>query len=458
MAESNVIAPIFRWANWWIADDVFTWINNSYFSSKNIEIRENARWISLSKQLTNATSTSSQIYTITKATSTLYLAFWDSGVCKKQKNWNWSNITLSWISGVIVSSAVFNDDVYFATTTKLYKASISDMNSNASVTPTEVTTLVNHWQHPMLVSMWDLYVGNGEKLWKVDLAGVYSDIFTLEKWWIITKLNDLWWAIRVTTQSALWNSNIYLWDWVAKEPDQTVPLTWYVVYQSMIYNGYPYLVTNRWLGILDWYKIYPLKKCDDFANIQNWIGVYNERLIIAWKKWIYSWWAKNKNYNEVLSYDYELTTEWAEVTAIYSDWIELFVAWKKPWSTATYGIDKLSSTNYNTQWELITRWYYANSLIEIKDWILARLWYSQLRAWETIKIYYSINGWDFTLLRTIDKDTDTVESFTEDLFVRDRFQYIQFKFELILDSLTADLTKTPSIYALDFIFNNNVQR
>jgi hypothetical protein len=61
-------------------------------------------------------------------------------------------------------------------------------------------------------------------------------------------------------------------------------------------------------------------------------------------------------------------------------------------------------------------------------------------------------------LRTIDKDTDTVESFTEDLFVRDRFQYIQFKFELILDSLTADLTKTPSIYALDFIFNNNVQR
>ena len=40
MAESNVIAPIFRWANGWIADDVFTWINNSYFSSKNIEIRE----------------------------------------------------------------------------------------------------------------------------------------------------------------------------------------------------------------------------------------------------------------------------------------------------------------------------------------------------------------------------------------------------------------------------------
>lgn len=49
MAESNVIAPVFRWANWGIADDVFTWINNSYFSSKNIEVRDNARGISLSK-------------------------------------------------------------------------------------------------------------------------------------------------------------------------------------------------------------------------------------------------------------------------------------------------------------------------------------------------------------------------------------------------------------------------
>ena len=38
MAESNVVAPIFRWANWWIADDIFTGINNSYFYSENIEV------------------------------------------------------------------------------------------------------------------------------------------------------------------------------------------------------------------------------------------------------------------------------------------------------------------------------------------------------------------------------------------------------------------------------------
>ena len=31
------------------------------------------------------------------------------------------------------------------------------------ITPTEVTSLTNSTFHPMLVSMWDMYIGNGEK-------------------------------------------------------------------------------------------------------------------------------------------------------------------------------------------------------------------------------------------------------------------------------------------------------
>ena len=233
-------------------------------------------------------------------------------------------------------------------------------------------------------------------------------------------------------------------------PDETVPLIWYVTYQTQIFNGYPYIVTNRGLGILDWYKIYPLKKCDDFANIENWIWVYNERLMIAWTKWVYSWGAKNKNYSEVLSYDYELTESNATVTTICSDWIDLFVAWK---TNSSSWIDKLSSSTYNTSGELITRWYYANSLKEIKDWIIAGIGYSVLQTNESVEIQYSVNGWAFTTLRTITKDTQTLESFTEDLFVRDRFQYIQFKI-----ILTWNGTTTPSFYALDLLFNNNVKR
>jgi hypothetical protein len=152
-----------------------------------------------------------------------------------------------------------------------------------------------------------------------------------------------------------------------------------------------------------------------------------------------------------LCYDYEAS---GDITSIYSDWIKLFVAWKKTEDgTTTYWIDKLSDSEYNTQWELVTRWYYANSLLEIKDWILARIWYSALKTDQSIEIQYSIDGGNFTTLRTIGTTTDTIAKFTEDLFVREQFQYIQFKFILKWNG-----TNTPSVYALDFIFNNNVKR
>jgi len=449
MAESNVIAPIFRWANWGIADDIFTGINNSYFYSENIEIRENSKGISLSKKLVQDTTTTNRINVITKAKSDLFIAWWVGGICYKCDDGTWSSVS-TWNSKAWYSAAVFNDYVYRCVDNALYKVAVSDFSWN-SVTATKVTDLDSTTYHPMLVSMWDLYIWNGSKLSKVDVSNVFSDLFTMEKGWIITKLNDLWGAIRVITQSELWNSNIYLWDGVSDIPDETIPLIWYVTYQSQIYNWYPYLVTNRGLGILDWYKIYPLKKCDDFANVDNWIWVYNERLIIAGKNWIYSWGAKNKNYNEVLSYDYVAS---GDVTAIFSDWIDLYVAWKKTVSwTTTYWIDKLSNSAFNTSWYLITRWYYANSLKEVKEWILAWIGYSDLASGQSIEIQYSVNGWEWKPLRTIGTTTKTIESFTEDMFVRDRFQYIQFKIVL-----NWNWTDTPSFYALDFMFNNNVLR
>jgi len=97
MAESNVIAPVFRWANWGIADDVFTWINNSYFSSKNIDIRGNARGISLSKKLTLAIETTGTMHVIMKAKSNMYLAFGYMGTCYRCLNWTWDYKSTSWL-------------------------------------------------------------------------------------------------------------------------------------------------------------------------------------------------------------------------------------------------------------------------------------------------------------------------------------------------------------------------
>ena len=112
MAESNVVAPIFRWANWWIADDIFTGINNSYFYSENIEVRENSKWISLSKALVQATTSTDKINVIVKAESNLFIAWWASWVCKKCKNGNWSSVSTG-LSTAWISAALHNDYLYF---------------------------------------------------------------------------------------------------------------------------------------------------------------------------------------------------------------------------------------------------------------------------------------------------------------------------------------------------------
>jgi len=59
MWESNLIAPIFKWAYWWLSDDIFIWIDNSFFSypapyqSKADAIRTEGTYIPYPLELTD---------------------------------------------------------------------------------------------------------------------------------------------------------------------------------------------------------------------------------------------------------------------------------------------------------------------------------------------------------------------------------------------------------------------
>ena len=49
MTQWNLQADLFRGATWWLSDDLFVWIQDSFYESRNIDIRSNGKWISLSK-------------------------------------------------------------------------------------------------------------------------------------------------------------------------------------------------------------------------------------------------------------------------------------------------------------------------------------------------------------------------------------------------------------------------
>lgn len=458
MAESGLTAPIFRTAIGWLSDDIFTGIDWSFYKSRNINIRDNVRGISLNKALVkdSATTVTEKINRILKTTTGKYMAFWASGGIYWKNTTTWAKITTDSPATEIFDAIEFNGYIYWATATYLHRLAIGNLSNDISATDViNRQALTSATFHPMLVSMWDLYVGNWSRVDKVNTSNVWEALILMETGSVVKKLNDLWWSIRVVTVSAVGTNNIYLWDWTDAMPEQTIPLFGFDIRQSFIFNGYNYLVTNKWLGVLDWYKIYPVKKLDQFNNNINSIAVHSEKLYIGGAGWVYIWGANSKNYPEVLDL-WLSTSNWVNtdiIWAIYSDWTDLYVSWGNVWWT-TFGIDKLSTTTYYAKWELETRGYYANNLYEIKEAITAYFGYQLPITGQKIIIYVSINWWAYTKKLEIWPTTSTKAPFTEDLFTNVwDFQYIQFKIEL-----EWPWTSTPEFNCLDLLFNNNLKR
>ena len=455
MWESNLIAPIFKWAYWWLSDDIFIWIDNSFFSSKNIDIRSNARWISLAKALVldSATTITEKINIILKLSTWWYMAFWASWWLYLKATTTWAKITSDSPATAIVWACEFNWYLYWATVDNLHRILVTNISTN--ITATDVINrqaLTSASYHPMLVSWWDLYIGNGNKVGKIDTTNVYEDKLTLWTNDVIKDINDLWWSIRLIKINSSKYNSVDLRDWVDSAVWQTIPLIWFDIRHSQIFNWYNYLITNRWLGILDWYKIYPIKKINQFNDNMGSITVHDEKLYIWWTWWVYVFWNKNKNYPEVLNLELS-TSNWStadEIWAIYSDWTDLYVSWS---NATSFWIDKLSTTTYYTTWELVTKWYYCKSLKDIKELLTLMIWYKKPLTNQKYTISYSVDWWSYTKLIDITPTTNTKHDFTEDITVQWYFQYVQFKFEL-----EWPWTTTPEFYVADLLFNDGIKR
>lgn len=456
MAESDLLAPIFRTAISGLSDDIFNGIDGTFYSSKNINTRDNAKWISLNKALVkdSATTIAEKINVILKTSTGKMMAFGTSWGIYWKDTTTWAKIITDSPATEIFSAKEFNWFIYWATSNYLHRLAIGDLSGDISASDViNRQALTSAIYHPMLSSMWDLYVWHWWLIGKVDSTNVWEALITMDSVWVIKKLNDLWWSIRVVTVPSVWNSNVYLRDGTNAMPDQTIPLKWFDIRQSEIFNGYNYLVTNKWLGILDWYKIYPIKNLTTFNDNINSITVHNEKLCIGGTGWVYTFWAKNKNYPESLVMDYSTSNGNAAdvVWAIYSDWTDLYVSRS---NGSTYWIDKLSTTTYYTTGELETRWYYGRSLYEIKETIRALTGFSKLIAGQQAVISYSVDWGAYSTLSTITSSTVLWDLFTEDiLFSSGDFQYIQFKISLVWP-----WTSTPSFYCLDLVFNGNIKR
>lgn len=443
--------PLFRWAYWGLSDDLYNGISNSFYEAKNLDIRDNASGVSISKtfQDISAGQITEQINKILKIDSTRMMAFWNTGQVYIYVAGTWNKVVKhdTWV----LDADIFQDYVYWTTHWFIYKYALASVKSYGSwtISPTTVSALVDSTYHPLQSTYNVLAVGNWYNLSIVDLFGVFSTKMVFDTNTTVKIITELWGTLRLYCTRNFDKDVVYLWDSVKTTPDQVIPLEWYFVYQAFVFKGVDYVITNKGIWYIDWYKRVTLKRTTELTQNINAICVHKERLYIGWTGWVYVFWAKNKDYPDVLNLEYYTSNKWEfdQVYGMTSDWTNCYVAWANGAGTA-FGIDKLSDIYYWTSGYLITRWFYANSLAEIKWGIYIRVGFKPLYVNQSITISYSINGWTYTALSPITYSSDKKTSWTTHQRVNWQFQYITFKIELVW------ITTSPiEFYTLDFYYD-----
>ena len=496
MADNTKIWPIFRWANWGLSDDLFTGIRNSFYYSNDMEIRQDAKsiypkpqpayagdvfhhidlwdWSSGKHIVKNCTYWAEDAGWLVCTDNVIYLVQWVSST------------ELCTMSETICDLEIFNWYIYVSTTNHLYykKDNWYNWSDMASATDDSVANygrmtqaLQNNNTHPLYASDICLCVWDENIMWKVtrEIPNLMQDGFTLQTWWYIRFINELGWFIRAIAVDEPYGSECILWDKLSDTVNEVIPLEWYSILWATIYNWYQYLLSNKWLGLLNWYQYYLLKKVDWNLDteVRNCMCVYDDKLYLVANWWVYIYWAKNKNYADVLNLWHKVES-WYTLWAIGSyKWGIMvtrnykYVSW---WSNKPIRV--WINTCLATTGEIQTMCYFGTAMSEIKQSEYLRIGY-HIPQWNSatgnIHVYYRTEAdaynnnpddWSWHPVQPNDPwlsaSWDMRSPFATTLKLNCRFQWIQFKF--VLTNCSYSDLWTPgsldtNLYSADLYYN-----
>jgi hypothetical protein len=320
--------------------------------------------------------------------------------------------------------------------------------------------------------IWDVNI-----MWRVtaEIPTLIQEWFTVQSWWVIRFIAELWWYIRAVAVDEPYWSEVILWDKYSDVPTEIIPLEWYSIIWATIYNWYLYLLSNRGLWLLNGYQYYLLKKVDwDVStSVRNCMCVYDGKLYFVANNWVYIYWAKNKNYNDVLWLWHKVEdgfTLWAVWS--YNNWIMISRSGKYSFTPADrVPIYVWENSWLASDWEIQTMCYFGTSMSEIKQCEYLRVWYHIPTQWEeswNIHIYYRTEAdatddnpedWqrhEITQPAWLYAEWDMRSPFSTTLKLNCRFQWIQFKFVLtncVYDDNWTTKTKDTNLYSADLYYN-----
>ena len=492
MADTTKIWPIFRWANGGLSDDLFTGIKNSFYFSNDMEIREDAKsifpkWVPAYADASAWVAINAGWYSEVKS---VFFSEEDGWwiVCTTRKIYllaSWTATLLCTLTDDICDAEIFNWYVYVSTRNYLYYEKASWQYWSDWETDTGDSNL-SHWRctqtlqantnHPLYASDVCLCVWDKNIMWKVtkEIPSLLQSWFTIQTWWVIRFINELWWFIRAVAVDEPYWSEVLLWNKTDDVATEIIPLEWFSIIGATIYKWYHYMLSDKWLWLLNWYQYYLLKKADSDVNTstKNGMCVYDDKLFFVANDGIYIYWAKNKNYADVL-WLWHKVEEWYALWAIWSnkDWIMVTRNSKlNEWWTYD-PIQVWINEWLATTWEVQTMCYFWTSMSEIKQSMYLRVWYHIPTQWTAswnIHIYYRTEAdayddvaedWQWHELTKPDwlyADWDMRSPFATTLKLNCRFQWIQFKFVLtncVYDDNWTTKTKDTNLYSADLYYN-----
>ena len=313
-------------------------------------------------------------------------------------------------------------------------------------------------------------------MWKVtkEIYDALQDWFKIQEWYYIRFINELWWFVRVVAVNEPYWSEVLLWDKTSDAPSEIIPLEWYSILWAIMYNWYHYLLSNKWLGLLNGYQYYLLKKVDwDLeTTTRNCMCVYDDKLYFIANDWVYIYWAKNKNYADVL-WLWHKVEDWYKLWAIWSYKKGImvcrnykYVSWWPNLPIKIWVNEWLATT-----WEIQTMCYFGTSMSEIKQSVYLRVGYHIPSNWQNsgnIKVYYRTEAdattdvaedrWRHELSPEwwLNKNSNMRSPFATTFKLNCRFQWIQFKFVLtncVYEEWWVTKTKDTNLYSADLYYN-----
>lgn len=299
----------------------------------------------------------------------------------------------------------------------------------ATIEEWKITTLQNYSSHPLLFSMWTLYVASGSQIEMISTTTWTEDSTKLliDSTYTIIAMTQVWQNILIWATDGK-DSKQYYWDWVSDVAQEVIDWKGTIISAAVSDETTSYVVTGwKWFRpkvyMVDWASrvmiagkqydwsnngtewtwYHPSKRFNFYVDSPKAITIWWKNLYIPTKWCVYTFGTDialmDRSWDNSIKYTTALDKP-IQVMSVVED-IPYLTYQKLVWAT-TYNMSGIVTDRKPTEsWYLVTNPIFWDSFSSVKDITKLRIWYKNVPSTNgDIKVYAIVDDykfWTFTV-------------------------------------------------------------